>query len=998
MADYRLPDGTVPVLLSSDSAELLRREAAAILSYVEDRPNVTPNAVSDALFRTRTARRYRALAMVTDRDRLIDALRAVADGTEHVDVVVSAGAATSRRIGYVFPGQGSQYPGMGTLYYRLSPAFKTAVDECEAIFQELYSISPLAYLLGDGEFGDDVTVVQPALFMQMIGLAAMWRDVGVAPAAAVGHSQGEIAAACIAEMQTLADGVRVVTLRAKLVDTLEVHGYSMAVLGVDRDECEDLLARNSGWAELSVINSAHVLAISGERPTVLEMVAELTAKGKFAKEIRVAYPAHTSIVSKFRAEMGAELLGKLDNPEFAEPQIPCIGATLGGPITADLPVGEYWYWNLRNKVRFDRAITDAAAHGVDTYVEIADHPALLLSIQENLSTVPEPRAFQVIGTSRRKAETLREFTRNVAAVAVNDAGYRWDALRKSGDDTPRPPLFDFPNTSMAAKKLWARFDYAVEPSPVREVQTHPPQQLVESWVRLERRKLVRPRSIAIVDHTGRCDGFAADVIAAAPRQGATAAFSDVGADTAVILLPPGAGEIGGAVDEFAGFVGEQTWLPSFDGGIEEVWLVTVGGEAVLPGDSLAPFHAAAASGFRCLASEHVGVAFRHLDLAAGEELSGKTLLAAIHTASEPELAVRDGGIYAKRLVVEDATHDDPLDVAALREVVIVGGTGKLGLEFCEQFALRGAGRITLLSRSGGSAAALEQVTRSRSLGDTEVVVRVCDVGDEGAVRALAAEYAVTPADLIVHAAVDYDAAASGDVRAAAAAKVIGIDTVLQHFPTSDDVKVVLCSSLSATLGGRGHLVYAGVNRLLDALAYEYRGRGIDCVSVQWGLWRETGSSNADAESRISGAGLLPIAPADAVAAGITARAGNSIVAAANWSRIREIFAVYGFGPTFSELDDQGAAPAEVVAPQPDPEPTVPGPVDTAERVRFALRTVMGMDTAEAIDGSVPLVALGLDSLQALDLRKRIESELKRDLPVTAILGGASLDEVVSLIG
>src|SRR6185437_6502027 len=101
---------------------------------------------------------------------------------------------------------------------------------------------------------------------------------------------------------------------------------------------------------------------------------------KFAKEIRVAYPAHTSIVGKFRREFCGGLAEQLDNPVFLESAIDCIGATLGASITPGLPVGDYWFWNLRNKVRFDLATIAAAERGIDTFVEIADHPMLMLAI------------------------------------------------------------------------------------------------------------------------------------------------------------------------------------------------------------------------------------------------------------------------------------------------------------------------------------------------------------------------------------------------------------------------------------------------------------------------------------------------------------------------------------------------------------------------------------------------------------------------------------------
>ncbi|AYF77017.1 SDR family NAD(P)-dependent oxidoreductase [Nocardia yunnanensis] len=1053
MPDYRLPDGSTPIPLSADTPDALAREAAALAAYLEQRPGVSPDEVADMLIRTRGARRHRMVAMVGDHAQLVEALRAVAAGRPHPAVVRADGAAAARRIAYVFPGQGSQRPGMGLLYYRNSPVFRATVDECDAVFRELHGISPLAYLLHEaGEVDEGVAIVQPALFMQMLGLAAMWRAVGVEPDVTVGHSQGEIAAAVVSGVISLADGVRVVTLRANLVASLErandwTGQWAMAVLGVDRDECEALLARNSGWAELAVVNSAHVLAVSGERPAVAELVATLTAQGKFAKEIRVEYPAHTSFVSTFRADLEGTLRDTLDHPEFLPTAIDCLGATLGEAVTPDLPVAEYWYWNLRNRVRFDLAVAAAAARDVDLFVEIADHPALLLAMQETLSGIAPPRPFHTIGTSRRSARDLREFTRNLAQIAVHHADFTWSALR--ADDTIRLPLLDFPNTQTNPKKLWAPFDYArqatdpetpagsgqvrisapasaaTDREPIHAV----PQRLREQWIRLEKRKLVPPRTLAILDHTGAATELAAAITQAAARHGASvaAAASDPACDTAVILLPAPTGgaeesapaclpaDLAARVARAAAFVGDRDWLPDLSG-IRDVWLATTGGEPVLEGEAPDLVHAAAQAAFRCLASEHPGIAFRHVDLAAGQALpaAAKAVISAVHTAGEPELAARDGKLYAKRLVLDAAESstvdpasevaDVPFGAEQLAQVVIVGGTGQLGLDLCAEFARRGAGRITLVSRSGGSG---EAAARLRSIAESGVAVQVerCDVTDESAVRALAAVLPA-PVTLLVHAAVDYAAAAAEPspetVATAAESKVLAFDRLVRLLPLAPDARVLACSSLSAVIGGRGHAVYAAVNRMLDVAAMRLRANGIAAAAIQWGLWRSVGVDHDEALARISGTGLLPMDPVAAITGGFTAP-GNRLVVAAEWPTLRSLFALFGLDPLFAELPDE--PPAAIVAAgapvtahaAPESAVAMPTP-DVAEQVRDALRFVMGMEPDETIDGSMPLVALGLDSLQALDLRKRIESDLRRDLPVTAILGGASLDDVVSLLG
>ncbi|WP_084510222.1 nocobactin polyketide synthase NbtC [Nocardia lijiangensis] len=1028
MPDYRLPDGAVPVLLSSDTADGLRAEAAAVLSYLERHERVTPDAVSDMLFRTRIARRRRALAMVRTRDDLFDALRAVVADAPHPAVVSTVGLASPRRVGFVFPGQGSQRPGMGRSYYENSPEYRAEVDACVEIHEQRYGhIAPFHYLLGnEGEYQDTVWEVQPALMFHMSGLAAMWQAYGVRPVATVGHSQGELAAGWVSGIMTRRDAVLAVTHRARFVDEVVYpEQYSMAVLGMDREACEALLARHSGWAELAVVNAPHILAISGDQDTVAEMVAMANAAGKFAKEIKVAYPAHTTFLIKLRNEMESVLGDEMSAPTFSPTDITCYGGTLGGPITPDITHRQYWYWNLRNRVRFDRAVVAATAE-VDTFIEVAEHPTLQLALQENLATVPDdpatgPRDFQVLGTSRRTAVGLEDFTRNLATLAVHDLNYDWQSLRVAGSAV-RLPLPNFPHTQMSPKRLWAPYRSAETAGPAEVA----PVRLAENWTRLSRRTLTPPRTVAVVDRDGRCAELSAALRERAERHGASVTMFDGSpveqADTVVVLLPPSsAQDEAAAVAEFADFATDQGWLAALGPRVTECWLVTAGAEAV--GENEIPALAAAAAGaaFRCVALERIGVTFRRIDLPADypaleQKLPADRILEALHLAGEPELAMRDGKLHAKRLAVaEQATTAAAPDLA---EVLIVGGTGHVGLEFCAQFVRDGARRITLVNRSGETAALTERLRAVRALGDTEIDVFGCDISDPAAVAELAARYADRPVSLLAHAAVDYVYSAATDADAAAvaqagAAKVVGFGEVLRALPMTPAATVLLCSSFAATLGGWGQALYAGTNRMLDAMAWRLRAEGRACTSVQWGLWVLPAAADAAVEARIEGSGLLPMAAAGAVAAGLADTSANSLVLAADWSKLRGVTETVGLEPVFASALDALAelAPAPAPAPtaqaaEPVRAETAPAPVVSApslpeagfaERIRKELDRVMLSDGSEAIDGTVPLVSLGMDSLQALDLRKRLKAELNRDLPVAAILGGASLDDVVSLM-
>jgi mycobactin polyketide synthetase MbtD len=387
------------------------------------------------------------------------------------------------------------------------------------------------------------------------------------------------------------------------------------------------------------------------------------------------------------------------------------------------------------------------------------------------------------------------------------------------------------------------------------------------------------------------------------------------------------------------------------------------------------------------------VRFRHLDLDSASPQAAMAILMALHTADESELALRDGGLYAKRISEGDPVAPRPDDPPPAH-VLIVGGTGNLGLEFCDHFARRGARRVTLVSRSGATAAIAERLERIRAATSTPIGVVRCDVGDQAAVASLAEQHRHAPVDLIIHAAVEYSGIELADLTIGKAedalrAKVVGISQILGTFPRTDDCRVVLCSSIAATVGGRGLIVYAAANRMLDAMARRLQAEGLDCVSVQWGQWAVTFDPAAEGTAQLAVTGLLPMSPADALELGLSPLRGNAGVVAFDADRARSVLETCGRG---SLLDGISAPQAKSAAPPPVAGAGVP------ERLMRLVAAAIGVDHGDRIDATVPMVAIGLDSLQALELRRRIKAEFDHDVEVAELLGGASIADVLTRLG
>ncbi|MET7403314.1 beta-ketoacyl reductase [Dactylosporangium sp. NPDC005572] len=249
---------------------------------------------------------------------------------------------------------------------------------------------------------------------------------------------------------------------------------------------------------------------------------------------------------------------------------------------------------------------------------------------------------------------------------------------------------------------------------------------------------------------------------------------------------------------------------------------------------------------------------------------------------------------------------------------------------------------------------------------------------------------------MVHAAVDYVHAVAGAgldhsaVERAAAAKIVGIENVVEALPLAATARVILCSSVAATFAGPGLAVYAATNRMLDAIAARLRADGIDGRSVQWGVWHSTARPRGEYDDIVAGserAGILPMPPAAALAAGLTAESQNSLTLSADWTVIAAVCELNGMPALMQDFGGQTGAAVRSVPADASPE-----------RVRSIVARVMGLGVDDVLDPDTPLVALGMDSIQALELYRSIQQTLRLEIPVARVLGGATLHDVLEMAG
>ncbi|GFG75366.1 mycobactin polyketide synthase MbtD [Mycobacterium botniense] len=991
MCAYALPDGRTPVLLSAHEQELIRHDAAAILDYLRHRPSV--GAVASTLVRTRRVRRHRAVVRAADGAELAAGLQALVDGHDH-PLVAKSSNLTAPRSAYVFPGQGNQWPAMGAEAYRLLPAYRAEADRCAAAFTAAAHPSPLPYLVEGGQRQWSQREIQAAQFTHAVSLAQVWRSCGILPDITVGHSLGEVAAAYVAGAVALADAVAVVAARAIVVGELPGQ-YGMAVLGLSIGEVEQLIAEAPGWLEISVVNADSSIVVSGEREAVAAIARCVEDRGAFARLIDVDFPAHTRALESLRGRL-SELLPRA---RFSDSPVEFICSTRGDTVFANTDFTDYWYENLRSPVRFDRAVAAALQRGASVFIEMSAHPSLLYA----LTTLADDAL--IVGSARRDEPILEEISASIANVAVADPGYRWAEVADAAGHRPLP---EFPNAPMRAIRLWAA------PEPLTDDTSVAPLTVaVEEWSRS--RAPSRPADscggIAILG----CEGANApstdlvvqpslssvlsrrlsDAVEGYPKW---RLVSPAEADVVVVIAPAlTCHDVATVAEEIIARAGNFVDYATVVGPrCRRVWLVTVGGERVEPGETVVlPAQAALGAMHRSIGFEFAESTFARLDL-PDWKIDGEAARLCIDTfvgETATEVALRAGGAglhqYVRTLRELSTPAPEPsLGADELDNVVITGGNGVIGLHYARRCIELGARRVILLSRKGVDRADLDRLVAGRAV---QVHAPVCDITDPNALARAAAAYAGDGASLLVHAAGvgrfgPHNQLTDVDLAEVFGAKVIGLARVIEFWPLRHDVRILLCSSISGVWGGYGHSAYAAANRMLDIFAAQLRAKGLDCTAVRWGLWQNSGIAGADEISRIERSGLVAMDAQAAINASLQYR-DDPLVFAADFDRVRVLFEGQGIPLPFTGMQkyDQTAETGDAI------DGTV------TEAVRIELAAVLSLGDPDSVDLSAALVDLGVDSLLALDLRRRLGRRTGRSVPLARLLSGVTGAQLIEAL-
>ncbi|QMU69826.1 type I polyketide synthase [Streptacidiphilus sp. P02-A3a] len=1083
--------------VSARSGAGLVAQAGRLGEFLLARPELGTAEVAWSLVTSRSTFEHRTVVIGADRTELLAGLSAVAAGRPSPGVVsgvVSAGGGAGRVV-FVFPGQGSQWVGMGRELAASSPVFAARLAECEralAPFVDWSLVEVLAGIEGAPGF-DRVDVVQPVLWAVMVSLAAVWQAAGVRPDAVVGHSQGEIAAAVVAGILSLEDAARVVALRSRVLIALSGRGGMLSLA----ESVSEVRSRIEAWGahrvSVAAVNGPGATVVSGDPEALAGVLAAAEVDGVRARMLPVDYASHGPQVDELREEILALLAGVA--PQSA--RVPMVSAMTGEFLEGPELDAGYWYASLRAPVEFSRAVEVLGRAGYGVFVESSAHPVLTNAISDTLDRVAEESVSGLVASAPVVAGTLRRddggparLLASLAEVHGRGVDVDWTTV------VPEAQVVQLPTYAFQRQRYWprqlpvaiaaaesagtgveARFWSAVEAGDLDSLsrtldvdeqylgevlpalaswrQRERDESLTADWRYRVTWKPLRDPSPAVLSGTWLlvvpaelADGeLAAACARTLSDRGAQVVLAEVAAtELDRRTLAAKVGELLGSApaagvlsllgtDETpladrplvpAGVAGTLALFQALGdaGATAPMWAVTRGAVTAGATDRAAgPVQAQVWGLGRTIGVEHPDRWGGLIDLPPVlDDRAAARLAGALADRSEDQVAIRTGGLLARRLVRATPRRNGDSAWTPCGTVLLTGASGAIGPDLAAWMADSGVPHAVLCSRRGPETPGAARLAALLAEAGSAVTMAACDVVDREALAGLLAWIPTfaPPLSAVIHGAVAVELMSVDrtdvDHLALALGAKVGGATHLDELTADLDLEAfILFSSISATWGVGEHATYAAANAHLDALAENRRARGLPATSVAWGVWSsggrfdETDPADAGAEparpqslvpERLRRQGLRLLDPERALTVlGQVLADQETVLAVADvdWPQFSAVFNAVRSWPLLDEIPearqaDAGTTGAAVVASGDGAAllERLVG-VSPAQRERIVTdlvgshaAAVLGHSSAEAVDAARAFREMGFDSLTAVDLRGRLNQATGLTLPSTVV--------------
>ena len=887
--------------ISAVTPSALERATRNLRDYLQRHPDLDPGDVAFTLQQGRKAFKHRRVVVC---DGLESAVEELSEGDARGGLT-GAAEQTAPEVAFMFPGQGAQHPGMAAGLYAACPDFREDIDRGVAILESDSGLRLRDVLFPDEEAAPearrlltDTTFAQPALFVVEYALAQWWMRRGVMPAAMIGHSVGEFAAACLAGVFSMEDALRLVAFRGRRVGALPA-GAMLAALCSE----ETLLPLLGERLYLAAVNGPRLCVASGREEDIASLERDLAGRDIACRRLDTSHAFHSSAVDPVVDEFTAMVA----DATLCPPALPLISTVTGTWLTAAEAVDpSYWGRHMRETVRFAAGLEELAGKA-RILVEAGPGATLTALARRRKRNAPAPPAFSTLPPVEGKGCDVSCAWQALGRLWVAGVAVNWQALH-AGENPRRVPLPTYP---FERRRYW--IDLPEGAAPGRRLDLPQGKRpdvadwfYVPSWKRSfpprgPREGAAGSRWLIFEDASGlgariadRLREEGGDVITVVPGAG----FARDGNDH-LAIDPYAAGDYDRLVRDLSSPHGvplrilhlwgvddaaeEQREYYSLlhlggalvRGGAEEpvdVCFVARTTQAVVSDDVLAPGKVSALGLCRVLPQESDLLSCRSVDVVlpdAGsapvvDELAGRILAEVLSGGAERVVAYRgtQRWVQSTEPVRLDAVPGVPALLRRQGTYLLTGGLGGVGFLLARYLARELQARLVLVGRTAlpdreawdamsadpddPVARRIARVVELESLG-ADVLVAAADVACMDAMQRVlqAADERFGGVHGVVHAAGILGAEAfravdrlsPSDCASQFRPKVQGLQVLETLLRDRDLDFCLLTSSLSSVLGGIGYGAYAAANLYMDAFAWERnRSSAFPWIAVNWDRW------------------------------------------------------------------------------------------------------------------------------------------------------------------
>jgi acyl transferase domain-containing protein/acyl-CoA synthetase (AMP-forming)/AMP-acid ligase II/pimeloyl-ACP methyl ester carboxylesterase len=945
--------------LSAKNEQALTELVLSYKNYLQDNPEI---ALADICHTANTGRIHfnKRLAITADSLAQLQAKLADFIAGDFKTGIINGEVTHNNQIAFLFTGQGSQYVNMGYQLYQTQPVFKQALDQCAEILDQ-YLDQPLLQVLYPGVNNDEsksssllneTVYTQPAIFALEYALAQMWLAWGIQPSALIGHSVGEYVAATIAGVFSLADGLKLLATRGKLMQSLSQTGEMYAVFASEakvksvieafREEVAMPMPDGSyatASCAIAAINSPQSVVISGEQTAVQEIISKFDAQGIKTKQLIVSHAFHSPLMQPILAEFSQVA----ESINYNTPQIKLISNVTGQVATEAIATPDYWVNHVIAPVRFADGM-NTLQQECNIFLEVGSKPILLGMGRSTLTDHQEQTVW--LPSLRPRKSDWQQILQTLGSLYTRGVAINWQSFNQGyKGQKVALPTYPFQRQSYWLEpnlKATTNSKIKVYLPSNEQLQSKQPNFYQIEW-QLDTSKLNKQNVqvnndknwLIFADNYGLAEEITKKLEQAEinylvvnnhdlETNDLTHVLQQNSELQGIIYLSglntvqkTNTAEINNYQQQHCTNILNLVQTLYSNSIATPIWLVTRGNQNIdhkLNSDAIAS---------SCLWGLGNAIALEHPELWGGivdlnsesDANEAHSLLAVItNKKQEDHLVIRQDQLYVPRLkLTEEIKSNKALEITHDGFYLITGGWGSLGLKVAQWLTAKGAKNLLLLGRSQPSEEAQQAINKLEQQGVTVNVIQV-DITDYEALKnVLSQESEIRgqrsevrsqelksnnniniPLKGIIHAAgVLDDGILQGQTWArfnqVIAPKVTGAWNLHQ---VTEDLSLdffVLFSSVASLIGSPGQSNYTVANTGLDAIARYRRSQGLPALSINWGAWGDSGMA-VEQGFKIPGLDLInPQMGLDALEQLLTTDLTQVGVISADWQQLSQKF-------------------------------------------------------------------------------------------------------------